>query len=125
MKKNKNIFLHIIEEDYIRKSKRQCFEVSGKAILKPESQQKEAFVVEQLRKLHEPFMVTIESECLEPNDELNQTNQQDAHESTNLVDDSKLNVALQKIKSEGQELKDDKQDKLSRRKILERYCQKK
>ena len=120
MKKNKNIFLHIIEEDYKRKSKErnQCFDVSGKAILLTESQQKDVSVVEQLRKLHEPFVVTVESECLEPNDEVNQTNQQNSHETTNLLDDLELDVVLQKIKSEGQELKDDKQDMLSMEKDL-------
>jgi hypothetical protein len=120
MKKNKNIFLHIIEEDYKRKSKErsQSFNVSGKAIFLTGSQQKDASVVEQLRKLHEPFAVAFEPGCLEPNNEVNQTNQQDSHEPTNLLNDLELDMVLQKIKSEGQEFKNDKQNKLSMEKDL-------
>jgi hypothetical protein len=112
MKKNKNIFWHIIEEDYKIKSENQsqCFDVSGKAILFTDPQHKGASVVEQLKKLHQPFMVTEESEMHEPNDELNQTNQQDSLESTNSLNDSELNAFSQKIETEEQELIDHKQD---------------
>ena len=102
MKKNKNIFVHIIEEDYKRKRKEQsqCFDVSGKAILLTESQTKDTSVVDQLKKQHEPFMGTIESECLEPSDELKQTNHQDSNDSRNLLYDPELDILLQKVKTE-------------------------
>jgi hypothetical protein len=61
MKKNKNIFSHIIEEDYKKKRYEQnrCFEVSGKAFSLSEPQHENCFLVKQLEKLHEP-LVSIE-----------------------------------------------------------------
>jgi hypothetical protein len=63
-KRNKNVFWHIINEDYKTKKQEQNqrFDVSGKAIQLTEPQQQDTSVVEQLRKMHEPFAVTMEPE---------------------------------------------------------------
>lgn len=111
-KRNKNIFWHIINEDYKTKKQEQNqrFDVSGKAIQLTEPQQQDASVAEQLRKMHDPFVVTMEPEWLQQTDELNQTKQQDSCESMNSLDVSELYESYQKIKTEEQELIDCKQD---------------
>ena len=110
-KENKNIFLHIIDEDYKGKNQKQneAIDVSGKAIQLID--QKDASVIERLRKMHGNFEATEESE--QPADELNQTKRQELCDSMNLHDVSELYVSLQELKTEEQELLDQKQDLLS------------
>jgi hypothetical protein len=112
MKKNKNIFWHIIEEDYKKKSQKQsrCLDTSEKVILITELQQKDNSVIEQLEKLHQPFEVVEKSEIHELNDALNQTKQEGSLESTKSLEDSELDVYSQKTVTEGQESLDYKQD---------------
>jgi len=100
MKKNKNIFSHIIEEDYKKKRYEQnrCFEVSGKAFSLSEPLNENGSLVKQLEKLHEPLVV-IEQPIL---DEPNQTRQQNSNELTNSFDDLELNEFSQKIEAEEQ-----------------------
>jgi hypothetical protein len=111
--KNKNIFLHVIDEDYKTKKQKQCEspDVSGKAIQIVE--QKDVSVIEQLRKMHDNFAATKELEGTEPNNELNQIKQQDPRESMNSLDISELYESYQKLKTEEQELLERKQDLLS------------
>jgi hypothetical protein len=108
MKKNKNIFSHIIEENYRKKrqEQNQCFEVSGKAFLLSGPQNEKDSIVKQLEKLHDPFIV-IEQHRL---DESNQTRQQNSFKLTDSFDDSELNEFSQKIETEEQEPIYQKQD---------------
>jgi hypothetical protein len=108
MKKNKNIFSHIIEENYKKKrqEQKQCFEVSGKAFLLSGLQNEKGSLVKQLEKLHDPFVV-IEQPRL---DDPNQTRQQDSFKSTDSFDNSELNEFSQKKETEVQEPIDQKQD---------------
>lgn len=114
-KQNKNIFSHIIEEDYKAKKQKQNehFEVSGKAIPLTELQKKNSSVFEQLRQMHSSFAETEESEVQKPTDELNQTKQQDSLKPMNSPAISELYASYQKIKTEEQELLDRKQNLLS------------
>jgi hypothetical protein len=68
MKKNKNIFWHIIEDDYKKKSQiSQCLENgSDKVILIKDLQQKNSSVVEQLEKLHQPLGLLRSLKYLNP-----------------------------------------------------------
>lgn len=111
--KNKNIFLHVIDEDYKTKKQKQseCPDVSGKAIQIVE--QKDVSVIEQLRKMHDNFAATKELEGTEPTNELNQIKQQDSCESMNSLDISELYESYQKLKTEEQKLLEHKQDLLS------------
>jgi hypothetical protein len=111
-KQNKNIFSHIIEEDYRAKKQKQNehFEISGKAIPLNELQKKNSSVFEQLRQMHSPF---AEPELPEPNDDLNQTKQQNSSKPMNSPAISELYAFYQKTKTEEQELLNRKQNLLS------------
>jgi hypothetical protein len=105
MKKNKNIFWHIIEEDYKKKSHKQsqCVDTSEKVILITELQHKDASVIEQLEKLHQRFEIVEKSEISEPNDGLTQTKQEGSLESNKSLEDSELDVYYQRTVTEGKE----------------------
>ena len=110
-KKNKNIFWHIVNDDYEAKKQKQNehFETSGKAIQLTETQQKNTAIVDQLRKMHDNFEDVMEPESLKTTGELGL----DSTETLNSLDVSELYVSYQKIKTEEQELIDQKQDLLS------------
>ncbi len=116
MKKNKNIFLHIIEEDYKKKryEQKQCFEVSGKAFLLSEPQNENGSLAKQLEKLHESLIVNDQQILDEPNQE----RQQNSNKLTNSFDDSELNKFSQKIETEEQEPIDHTQNKQSKEQDL-------
>ncbi len=111
--KNKNIFLHVIDEDYKAKKQKQSerIDVKGKTIQLIDPT--DVSVVEQLRKMYGNFATTEEPEWSEPTNELNQTKSQVPCESTNSIDVSELYLSYQKIKTEEQELLDRKQELLS------------
>ena len=129
-KENKNIFLHVIDEDYKAKKQEQNerIDISEKTIQLMD--QKDVSVIEQLRKMHGYFASAEEPEQLELTDEVNQTKQQDHCESMNSLEVSELYVSYQKVKAEEQELIDRKQDLLSmeqdlRGRLLKEIYQKK
>ena len=111
--KNKNIFLHVIDEDYKTKKQKQSEspDVSGKAIQIVD--QKDVSVIEQLRKMHDDFGGTKELEGAEPANGLDQTKQQGPCESMNSLDVSELYISYQKLKTEELELLERKQELLS------------
>jgi len=128
MKKNKNIFSHIIEEDYKKKryERNRCFEVSGKAFSLSEPQNENGSLVKQLEKLHEP-LVLIEQAIL---DEPNQARQQNSNKLTISFDDSELNEFSQKIETEEQKTIDRTQDMQSKDQnlqdgLIKEICEKK
>jgi len=127
-KENKNIFLHIIDEDYKAKEQTEKIDVSKKAILLIEP--KDTSVAKRLRKILGNFAASKEPEWPESIAELNQIKPQDPCESTSSLDVSELYLFYQKVKAEGQELTDRKQDLLSmerdlREKLLREICKKK
>ena len=112
-KENKNIFLHIIDQDYKANKQAQNggIDISEKTIQLMD--QKDFSVIEQLRKMHADFGETEEPEQLESIDEINQTKPLAPCESMNSIDVSELYLSYQKVKAEEQELKDRKQALLS------------
>ena len=103
MKKEKqNIFLHIINDNYKTSKKKQNEhgDVIGKAISSAELQQKDASVLEKLRKMHEDFPT----------------------QSIDSLDISELYESYQKIKIKEHDLIDRKQDLLSKEQNSERDC---
>lgn len=102
MKKNKNIFLHIIEEDYREKSQKQIqsFDVSEKGILFTETKNKSPFLFEQLEKLHDPFITTTDPELNLPNFEINEPEHQNVFEIMRSIYDLELNDSFQERKTE-------------------------
>lgn len=111
--KNKNIFLHVIDQDYKDKKQKQNEhpDVSGKSLQLTEI--KDNTVVEQLKKMHGPFQETTELEASELTNELSQTRQLEPTESMNSLDVSELYLSFQNLKTEEQELLARKQDLLS------------
>ncbi len=102
MKKEKeNIFLHIINDNYKTSKKKQVEhgDVTGKAILSTELQQKNASVLEKLRNMHEDF-------ATQP------------MESMDSLDVSELYASYQKLVTIEQELLDRKEDLLSKEQDL-------
>ncbi len=101
MKKNKNIFLHIIEENYREKSQNQmqCFDVSEKAVLLTDTKDKNSCLFEQLEKLHEPI-ISSDPESKQLNPELNDMNHQNVFKTMRSIDDLEFNDFFQEIKSE-------------------------
>ena len=110
MKKNKNIFLHIIDEDYRAKKQEQSGNtaVSGKAIQLTD--QKDGSVLERLRRMHGLFEETNKAESPELTNVTNQATKQDTCEIKNSLEISELYRSYQKITIEEQELVDRKQD---------------
>ncbi len=102
MKKEKeNIFLHIINDNYKTSKKKQSehSDVTGKAILSTELQQKNASVLEKLRNMHEDFPT-------------------ESMESMDSLDVSELYASYQKLVTIEQELLDRKEDVLSKEQDL-------
>jgi hypothetical protein len=127
-KENKNIFLHIIDEDYKANKQSGRIDISEKTsqLIGPT----DISVIEQLRKMHGDFEVTKELEQLEPTNELIQTKPQESFESMNSVDVSELYAFYQKAKAEEKELIERKQDLQSmeqdlRERLSREICQKK
>ena len=112
-KENKNIFLHIIDQDYkaTKQAQKGGIDISEKTIQLMD--QKDVSVIDQLRKMHADFEITKETEQLESTDEFNQTKPSALCETMNSIDVSELYLSYQKVKAEEQELKDHKQDLLS------------
>ena len=112
-KENENIHLHIINEDYKDKKKKQTqhFESSGKAIELSELKN-HAAVIEQLRKMHRDLAGTNEPELLDAEDQ-NQTEEQSSNESMSSFDVSELFTSYQRLKAEEQGLIDCRQDSLA------------
>jgi len=102
MKKNKNIFLHIIEEDYKEKSQKQIqnFDVCEKGVIFTEPKNKASFLFEQLEKLHDPFITTTDPELNLPNLEMNEPEHRNAFEIMSSIDDLEFNESFQEIKTE-------------------------
>jgi hypothetical protein len=99
MKKEKeNIFLHIINDNYKTSKKKQSEhgDVTGKAILSTELQQKNASVLEKLRRMHEDFPT----------------------QSMDALDVSELYASYQKLVIKEQQLMDRKEDLLSKEQDL-------
>jgi hypothetical protein len=106
MKKNKNIFLHIIEEDYREKSQKQVknFDVAEKGVLFTDIKN-ESFVFKQLEKLHDPFITIMDSELNLPNLEIKELEHQNVFETMRSIDDLELNDSFQAIKTQQKEHK--------------------
>lgn len=107
MRKNKDIFLHIIDEDYLRhkQNQRVRFDVTDKAL--ELTDQADASVIERLKEMHrdlEEDPATI--------DESEQAKQQNSDELMYTYDISELYSHYQEIKDEGQELEFKKQELL-------------
>jgi hypothetical protein len=107
MRKNKDIFLHIIDEDYLRhkQNQRVRFDVTDKAL--ELTDQANASVIERLKEMHrdlEEDPATI--------DESEQAKQQNSDELMYTYDISELYSHYQEIKDEGQELEFKKQELL-------------
>jgi len=102
MKKNKNIFLHIIEENYREKSQNQmqCFDVSEKAVLLTDTKDKTSSLFEQLEKLHEPIVISSDPESKQLNPELNDMDHQSVFKTMRSIDDLELSDFFQEMKSE-------------------------
>ena len=130
-KENENIHLHIIYEDYkaIKNKQKNHFDISEKAIQLSELQ-KNASVVEQLRKMHGDLVGTHEPETLKTAEDHNQKEQQSTYGKINSLDVSELFMAYQKLKAEEQGLIDRKQDLLAmerglQNRLTQEICKKK
>jgi hypothetical protein len=106
MKKNKDIFLHIIDDEYLRhkQNQRVRFNTTEKAV---KLDQADASVIERLRQMHSNL-----EEDPETIDDIEQTNQENSDEYLNSLDISELYTYYQKMTNEEQELTSNRQDLL-------------
>lgn len=109
-KENENIHLHIIDEDYKANRNKKSLDISGKA-LELSDLQNDASVVKQLRKMHAGFAVSVEPEPPKSEEDLSRVEPQD--KPMDSVDVSELFTSYQKLKTEEQELIDQKQNLLA------------
>ena len=119
-KKNENIFLHIIEQDYkeAERSHSERLDISGKVIPLDELEKKDASVLESLRKMHTDSGSIEQPESLEVPEETKLVEEPSAIDRANLPDVSELITEYQEMKTSEQALEDRRQDLLSIQKDL-------
>ena len=115
-RENENIHLHIIEEDYNSKKKKQKqrFGISEKAESPAELLQNHESAFKQLERMHTNFAV----EWLQTTEETRQTDHPNTDEPLDALNISQMFSFLQKMKSEEQELIEQKQDLLKKQQEL-------
>jgi hypothetical protein len=116
-RENENIHIHIIKEDYDSKKKKQKqrFGVSEKAKSPAELLQNQESAFKQLERMHTNFAV----EWLQTSEETRQTDHPNTDESLDALNISQMFSLFQKMKSEEQELLEQKQDLLKMERELQ------
>ena len=119
-KENENIHLHIIEEDYDSKKKKQKqrFDISEKAEPIVQLLRHHKSVVKQLERMHTNSAVIAELEQPQTTEEAQQIGQPNTEEPLDATSTSEIFSILQEMKSEEQELIEQKQGLLKKQQEL-------
>lgn len=110
-KENENIHLFIIEEEYKRNRRKQNanHDYLGKAEPPMLNKQNHESVILELEKMHSNFEVTQENESLQTPERTEQIETQQIAEPPNVISDLDLLASLQRMKTEEQQLLENKQ----------------